>query len=157
MIRFYWRITDDIASMSLSDFHSEHGAIYGYCELQINTHQVGFFPDKAFAARFEGDEPLDYWFKHFETAIHLENSESHVMQLLSENLLSLTFVKKDDDLEVCCTHINNGELWNEAVSLADFTAEIRFEYEQYLDYIKKRIGIYGWLSQGHGRMEMCLD
>lgn len=137
MIRFNWRITDDLASLTLSDFSSEHGMIYGYCELQINTHQVGFFPDISFAARFAGDEPLDYWFKHFESIIHLENGESHIMQLLSENLLSLSFVKLGDNLDVRCKHTENGELWTEVVPLADFTAEICFEYEQYLDYIKK--------------------
>lgn len=80
MIWFNWRITDNLAGLTLSDFYSEHGMIYGYCQLQINAHQLGFFPDMSFPARFEGDEPLDYWFKHFETIIHLGNGESHAVQ-----------------------------------------------------------------------------
>ena len=61
MVKIEWIITDSIKDVKLKEFDTEWDGIFGYFQICINNHVLGFCPDRELLAGEEGNEDILYW------------------------------------------------------------------------------------------------
>ena len=94
MVKIEWIITDSIKDVELKEFDTEWDGIFGYFQICINNHVLGFCPDRELLAGEEGNEDILYWLtKLSDGIIQLNTGQEYEIQLLSMNLAKIILKK----------------------------------------------------------------
>ncbi len=138
MIKINWIITDDISLVGLKEFNSEWNQIYGYFELCINNHSIGYCPNRQLFKEEEGVEDILYWLsKLTEGIICIYNNQAYEIQLLSMNLAKV-ILKKNDKLAISFANSNtNKVIWCEEIDIQEFYNEILNNIHKFILEIQK--------------------
>ena len=124
MFEIKWIITDNLKNIDLLEFDKKCNGIYGYFEMNINERKLGFCPSRRLFDGEEGNENILYWLSELDQAVDvLLQNKDFELQLLSLNLVKLTFCKNKSDVLVI--NLSNSEtnniIWSEKVLLEEFS------------------------------------
>ena len=139
MIKIKWIITDSINDVDLNEFDTEWDGIYGYFEICINNHVLGFCPDRELLAGEEGNENILYWLtKLSDGIIQLNVGKEYEIQLLSMNMTKI-ILKKNDKLLISFVNANRDEvIWAEEVTIKEWDNEIIMNIEKFIKEVQKK-------------------
>ena len=99
MVKIEWIITDSIKDVELKEFDTEWDGIFGYFQICINNHVLGFCPDRELLFGEEGNEDILYWLtKLSDGIIQLNTGQEYEIQLLSMNLAKIILKKAKEFL-----------------------------------------------------------
>lgn len=138
MVKIRWIITDNIENIDLKEFNAEWDGIYGYFEININSHVIGFCPDRELLAGEEGNEDILYWLSKLSHGIiQLNTSQEYEIQLFSMNLAKI-ILKKSDKLLVSLANCNTDEvIWSENIMIQEWHNEIMLNIEKFIAEIQR--------------------
>ena len=138
MVKIKWIITDSINNVDLNEFDTEWDGIYGYFEICINNHVLGFCPDRDLLAGEEGNEDILYWLtKLSDGIIQLNVSQEYEIQLLSMNMAKKK-KKKNDKLLISFVNANTDEvIWYEKMTIKEWCNEIILNIERFIKEVQK--------------------
>ena len=138
MVKIKWAITDSINDVDLNEFDAEWDGIYGYFEIRINDHVLGFCPDRELLAGEEGNEDILYWLtKLSDGIIQLNIGQEYEIQLLSMNMAKI-ILKKNDKLLISFVDTNTDEvIWSEKITIKEWCNEIILNIERFIKEVQK--------------------
>ncbi len=138
MVKIKWTITDSINDVDLNEFDAEWDGIYGYFEIRINDHVLGFCPDRELLAGEEGNEDILYWLtKLSDGIIQLNIGQEYEIQLLSMNMAKI-ILKKNDKLLISFVDTNTDEvIWSEKITIKEWCNEIILNIERFIKEVQK--------------------
>ena len=139
MIKIKWIITDSINDVDLNEFDTEWDGIYGYFEICINNHVLGFCPDRELLAGEEGNEDILYWLtKLSDGIIQLNVCQEYEIRLLSMNMAKI-ILKKNDNLLISFVNTNTDEvIWSEKMTIKEWCNEIILNIERFIKEVQKK-------------------
>lgn len=138
MVKIEWIITDSIKDVELKEFNTEWDGIYGYFQICINNHVLGFCPDRELLAGEEGNEDILYWLtKLSDGIIQLNTGQEYEIQLLSMNLAKI-ILKKNDKLLISFVNTNTDEvIWSEKMIIQEWHDEVILNIERFIKEVQK--------------------
>lgn len=138
MVKIKWIITDSIENVDLKEFNTEWDGIYGYFEICINNHVLGFCPDRGLLAGEEGNEDILYWLsKLSDGIIQLNTGHEYEIQLLSMNLAKI-ILEKNDKLLMSFVNTNTDEvIWSEQIVIQELSNEVILNIERFITEVRK--------------------
>ncbi len=138
MVKIKWTITDSINDVDSNEFDAEWDRIYGYFEIRINGHVLGFCPDRELLAGEEGNEDILYWLtKLSDGIIQLNIGQEYEIQLLSMNMAKI-ILKKNDKLLISFVDTNTDEvIWSEKITIKEWCNEIILNIERFIKEVQK--------------------
>lgn len=142
MVKIKWIITDSINDVDLNEFDTEWDGIYGYFEICINNHVLGFCPDRELLAGEEGNEDILYWLtKLSDGIIQLNVGQEYEIQLLSMNMAKI-ILKKNDKLLISFVNTYTDEvIWSEKMTIKEWCNEIILNIERFIKEVQKNNSI----------------
>lgn len=142
MVKIKWIITDSINDVDLNEFDTEWDGIYGYFEICINNHVLGFCPDRELLAGEEGNEDILYWLtKLSDGIIQLNVGKEYEIQLLSMNMAKI-ILKKNDKLLISFVNTNTDEvIWSEKMTIKEWCNEIILNIERFIKEVQNNNSI----------------
>lgn len=142
MVKIKWIITDSINDVDLNEFDTEWDGIYGYFEICINNHVLGFCPDRELLAGEEGNEDILNWLtKLSDGIIQLNVGQEYEIQLLSMNMAKI-ILKKNDKLLISFVNTNTDEvIWSEKMTIKEWCNEIILNIERFIKEVQKNNSI----------------
>ncbi|MBQ5559419.1 MAG: hypothetical protein IIT46_06545 [Lachnospiraceae bacterium] len=142
MVKIKWIITDPINDVDLNEFDTEWNGIYGYFEICINNHVLGFCPDRELLAGEEGNEDILYWLtKLSDGIIQLNVGKEYEIQLLSMNMAKI-ILKKNDKLLISFVNTNTDEvIWSEKMTIKEWCNEIILNIERFIKEVQNNNSI----------------
>lgn len=142
MVKIKWIITDSINDVDLNEFDTEWNGIYGYFEICINNHVLGFCPDRELLAGEEGNEDILYWLtKLSDGIIQLNVGKEYEIQLLSMNMAKI-ILKKNDKLLISFVNTNTDEvIWSEKMTIKEWCNEIILNIERFIKEVQNNNSI----------------
>ena len=142
MVKIEWIITDFIKDVELKEFDTEWDGIFGYFQICINNHVLGFCPDRALLAGEEGNEDILYWLtKLSDGIIQLNTGQEYEIQLLSMNLTKI-ILKKNDKLLISFVNTNTDEvIWSEKMTIQEWHNEVILNIERFINEVQKNNSI----------------
>ena len=142
MIKIKWIITDSINDVDLNEFDTEWDGIYGYFEICINNHVLGFCPNRELLAGEEGNENILYWLtKLSDGIIQLNVCQEYEIRLLSMNMAKI-ILKKNDNLLISFVNTNTDEvIWSEKMTIKEWCNEIILNIERFIKEVQKNNSI----------------
>lgn len=138
MVKIEWIITDSIKDVELKEFDTEWDGIFGYFQIYINNHVLGFCPDRELLAGEEGNEDILYWLtKLSDGIIQLNTGQEYEIQLLSMNLAKI-ILKKNDKLLISFVNTNTDEvIWSEKLIIQEWYDEVILNIERFIKEVQK--------------------
>lgn len=138
MLKIKWIITDSIKNIELKEFDTEWDGIYGYFEICINDHVLGFCPDRELLDGEEGNENILYWLtKLSDGIIQLNIVPKYEIQLFSMNLAKIILMKNNDIL-ISFANANTDEvIWSEKIMIREWYNEVILNIENFIKEIQK--------------------
>lgn len=104
-----WRITDNIATLSVQEFDAEWNGIYGFMQTSIFDVTLGFIPPAT--SGLEGNDNILYWMTIMvECGLCILQKKEYEAQLLSYNLLRLNIQCKES-VHIDLIKAETGELY----------------------------------------------
>ena len=142
MVKIEWIITDSIKDVELKEFDTEWDGIFGYFQICINNHVLGFCPDRELLAGEEGNEDILYWLtKLSDGIIQLNTGQEYEIQLLSMNLAKI-ILKKNDKLLISFVNTNTDEvIWFEKMTIQEWHNEVILNIERFIKEVQKNNSI----------------
>ena len=142
MVKIEWIITDSIKDVELKEFDTEWDGIFGYFQICINNHVLGFCPDRELLAGEEGNEDILYWLtKLSDGIIQLNTDQEYEIQLLSMNLAKI-ILKKKDKLLISFVNTNTDEvIWSEKMTIQEWHNEVILNIERFIKDVQKNNSI----------------
>lgn len=142
MVKIKWIITDSIKDVELKEFDTEWDGIFGYFQICINNHVLGFCPDRELLAGEEGNEDILYWLtKLSDGIIQLNTGQEYEIQLLSMNLTKI-ILKKNDKLLISFVNTNTDEvIWSEKMTIQEWHNEVILNIERFINEVQKNNSI----------------
>ena len=142
MVKIEWIITDSIKDVELKEFDTEWDGIFGYFQICINNHVLGFCPDRELLAGEEGNEDILYWLtKLSDGIIQLNTGQEYEIQLLSMNLAKI-ILKKNDKLLISFVNTNTDEvIWSEKMTIQEWHNEVILNIERFIKEVQKNNSI----------------
>lgn len=142
MVKIEWIITDSIKDVKLKEFDTEWDGIFGYFQICINNHVLGFCPDRELLAGEEGNEDILYWLtKLSDGIIQLNTGQEYEIQLLSMNLAKI-ILKKNDKLLISFVNTNTDEvIWSEKMTIQEWHNEVILNIERFIKKVQKNNSI----------------
>ena len=142
MVKIEWIITDSIKDVELKEFDTEWDGIFGYFQICINNHVLGFCPDRELLAGEEGNEDILYWLtKLSDGIIQLNTGQEYEIQLLSMNLAKI-ILKKNDKLLISFVNTNTDEvIWSEKMTIQEWHNEVILNIERFINEVQKNNSI----------------
>ena len=142
MVKIEWIITDCIKDVELKEFDTEWDGIFGYFQICINNHVLGFCPDRELLAGEEGNEDILYWLtKLSDGIIQLNTGQEYEIQLLSMNLAKI-ILKKNDKLLISFVNTNTDEvIWSEKMTIQEWHNEVILNIERFIKEVQKNNSI----------------
>lgn len=142
MVKIKQIITDPINDVDLNEFDTEWDGIYGYFEICINNHVLGFCPDRELLAGEEGNEDILYWLtKLSDEIIQLNVGKEYEIQLLSMNMAKI-ILKKNDKLLISFVNTNTDEvIWSEKMTIKEWCNEIILNIERFIKEVQNNNSI----------------
>ena len=142
MVKIEWIITDSIKDVELKEFDTEWDGIFGYFQICINNHVLGFCPDRELLAGEEGNEDILYWLtKLSDGIIQLNTGQKYEIQLLSMNLAKI-ILKKNDKLLISFVNTNTDEvIWSEKMTIQEWHNEVILNIERFIKEVQKNNSI----------------
>ena len=142
MVKIEWIITDSIKDVELKEFDTEWDGIFGYFQICINNHVLGFCPDRELLAGEEGNEDILYWLtKLSDGIIQLNTGQEYEIQLLSMNLAKI-ILKKNDKLLISFVNTNTDEvIWSEKMTIQEWHNEVILNIERFIKEAQKNNSI----------------
>ena len=142
MVKIEWIITDSIKDVELKEFDTEWDGIFGYFQICINDHVLGFCPDRELLAGEEGNEDILYWLtKLSDVIIQLNTGQEYEIQLLSMNLAKI-ILKKNDKLLISFVNTNTDEvIWSEKMTIQEWHNEVILNIERFIKEVQKNNSI----------------
>ena len=142
MVKIEWIITDSIKDVELKEFDTEWDGIFGYFQICINNHVLGFCPDRELLAGEEGNEDILYWLtKLSDGIIQLNTDQEYEIQLLSMNLAKI-ILKKNDKLLISFVNTNTDEvIWSEKMTIQEWHNEVILNIERFIKEVQKNNSI----------------
>lgn len=126
MIEFRWKITDDLARVSLEEYDRERaGYVDGWLEIAVGQEKLGFYPDEnMWPDGTEGleamEENLLYWFHSLLKGLHtVKIGERYIMLLINQNLCDLVMVPFEDGEHVEVSLVRRKSQVKEAAGLKE--------------------------------------
>lgn len=138
MVKIEWMITDPIKDVELKEFDTEWNGIFGYFQIRMNNHVLGFCPDRELLDGEEGNEDILYWFtKLSDGIIQLNNGQEYEIQLLSMNMAKM-ILKKNDTLRISLVNTNTDEvIWSEKVIAQEWQDEVKWNIERFMKEVQE--------------------
>ena len=138
MVKIEWIITDSIKDVELKEFDTEWDGIFGYFQICINNHVLGFCPDRELLAGEEGNEDILYWLtKLSDGIIQLNTGQEYEIQLLSMNLAKI-ILKKNDKLLISFVNTNTDEvIWSEKMTIQEWHNEVILNIERFIKEVQR--------------------
>lgn len=138
MVKIEWIITDSIKDVELKEFDTEWDGIFGYFQICINNHVLGFCPDRELLHGEEGNEDILYWLtKLSDGIIQLNAVQEYEIQLLSMNSAKI-ILKKNDKLLISFVNANTDEvIWSEKILFAEWYDEVTWNVEKFIKEVQK--------------------
>ena len=123
--------------VSLEEFNSEWGGIYGFFEIRINSRIIGFCPNRKILLGEEGNEDILYWLlKLSDGIVQLNDGKEYEIQLLSMNKAKLV-IKNEDKLMVNFVNVDTEEIiWLEKITYHEWFDEVMLNIEKFIEEIK---------------------
>ena len=116
-----WRITDDIANISVEEFDKEYNGIYGYMKLQFGDYSIGYYIKSL-----------------IRCGVALKNRENIEIRLLNYNLIKI-IVSCVDVVDVKIVNVNNNSIEGSfSLSFKELVEEIKFNYIKLYKYIEEK-------------------
>ena len=142
MVKIEWIITDSIKDVELKEFDTEWDGIFGYFQICINNHVLGFCPDRELLFGEEGNEDILYWLtKLSDGIIQLNTDQEYEIQLLSMNLAKI-ILKKNDKLLISFVNTNTDEvIWSEKMTIQEWHNEVILNIERFIKEVQKNNSI----------------
>lgn len=142
MVKIEWIITDSIKDVELKEFDTEWDGIFGYFQICINNHVLGFCPDRELLFGEEGNEDILYWLtKLSDGIIQLNTGQEYEIQLLSMNLAKI-ILKKNDKLLISFVNTNTDEvIWSEKMTIQEWHNEVILNIERFIKEVQKNNSI----------------
>ena len=142
MVKIEWIITDSIKDVELKEFDTEWDGIFGYFQICINNHVLGFCPDRELLFGEEGNEDILYWLtKLSDGIIQLNTGQEYEIQLLSMNLAKI-ILKKNDKLLISFVNTNTDEvIWFEKMTIQEWHNEVILNIERFIKEVQKNNSI----------------
>ena len=142
MVKIEWIITDSIKDVELKEFDTEWDGIFGYFQICINNHVLGFCPDRELLAGEEGNEDILYWLtKLSDGIIQLNTGQEYEILLLSMNLAKI-ILKKNDKLLISFVNTNTDEvIWSEKMTIQEWHNEVILNIERFIKEVQKNNSI----------------
>ena len=142
MVKIEWIITDSIKDVELKEFDTEWDGIFGYFQICINNHVLGFCPDRELLTGEEGNEDILYWLtKLSDGIIQLNTGQEYEIQLLSMNLAKI-ILKKNDKLLISFVNTNTDEvIWSEKMTIQEWHNEVILNIERFIKEVQKNNSI----------------
>lgn len=142
MVKIEWIITDSIKDVELKEFDTEWDGIFGYFQICINNHVLGFCPDRELLFGEEGNEDILYWLtKLSDGIIQLNTDQEYEIQLLSMNLAKI-ILKKNDKLLISFVNTNTDEvIWFEKMTIQEWHNEVILNIERFIKEVQKNNSI----------------
>ena len=142
MVKIEWIITDSIKDVELKEFDTEWDGIFGYFQICINNHVLGFCPDIELLDCEEGNEDILYWLtKLSDGIIQLNTGQEYEIQLLSMNLAKI-ILKKNDKLLISFVNTNTDEvIWSEKMTIQEWHNEVILNIERFIKEVQKNNSI----------------
>ena len=142
MVKIEWIITDSIKDVELKEFDTEWDGIFGYFQICINNHVLGFCPDRELLAGEEGNEDILYWLtKLSDGIIQLNTGQEYEIQLLSMNLAKI-ILKKNDKLLISFVNTNTDEvIWSEKMTIQPWHNQVILNIERFIKEVQKNNSI----------------
>ena len=142
MVKIEWIITDSIKDVELKEFDTEWDGIFGYFQICINNHVLGFCPNRELLACEEGNEAIVYWLtKLSDGLIQLNTGQEYEIQLLSMNLAKI-ILKKNDKLLISFVNTNTDEvIWSEKMTIQEWHNEVILNIERFIKEVQKNNSI----------------
>lgn len=142
MVKIEWIITDSIKDIELKEFDTEWSGIFGYFQICINNHILGFCSDRELLDGEEGNEDILYWLTKLSNGIiQLNTGQEYEIQLLSMNLAKI-ILKKNDKLLVSFVNTNTDEvIWSEKVNTQEWYDEVISNIERFIKEVQKENSI----------------
>lgn len=142
MVKIEWIITDSIKDVELKEFDTEWDGIFGYFQICINNHVLGFCPDRELLHGEEGNEDILYWLtKLSDGIIQLNAVQEYEIQLLSMNSAKI-ILKKNDKLLISFVNANMDEvIWSEKILFAEWYDEVTWNVEKFIKEVQKENAI----------------
>ena len=142
MVKIEWIITDSIKDVELKEFDTEWDGIFGYFQICINDHVLGFCPDRELLFGEEGNEDILYWLtKLSDGIIQLNTGQEYEIQLLSMNLAKI-ILKKNDKLLISFVNTNTDEvIWSEKMTIQEWHNEVILNIERFIKEVQKNNSI----------------
>lgn len=137
MVKIKWIITDSIKDVELKEFDTEWDGIFGYFQICINNHVLGFCPDRELLAGEEGNEDILYWLtKLSDGIIQLNPGQKYEIELLSMNLTKI-ILRKNDKLLISFVKTNTDEvIWSEKMIIQEWCDEIILNIERFIKEVQ---------------------
>lgn len=138
MVKIKWIITDSIKDVELKEFDTEWDGIFGYFEICINNHVLGFCPDRELLTGEEGNEDILYWLtKLSDGIIQLNAGQEYEIQLLCMNLAKI-ILKKNDMLLIRFVNTNTDEvIWSEKMIIQEWCNEVILNIERFIKEVQR--------------------
>ena len=142
MVKIKWIITDSIKDVELKEFDTEWDGIFGYFQICINNHVLGFCPDRELLTGEEGNEDILYWLtKLSDGIIQLNAGQEYEIQLLCMNLAKI-ILKKNDMLLIRFVNTNTDEvIWSEKMTIQEWHNEVILNIERFIKEVQKNNSI----------------
>ena len=138
MVKIKWIITDHIKDVELKEFDTKWDGIFGYFQICINKHLLGFCPDRELLPDEEGNENILYWLtKLSEGSIRLNTDQEYEIQLLSMNLAKI-LLRKNDKVLISFINTNTNEVkWSEKVIIQEWYDEVILNLGRFITEVQK--------------------
>ena len=138
MVKIKWIITDHIKDVELKDFDTKWDGIFGYFQICINKHFLGFCPDRELLPDEEGNENILYWLtKLSEGSIRLNTDQEYEIQLLSMNLAKI-LLRKNGKVLISFINTNTNEVkWSEKVIIQEWYDEVILNLGRFIIEVQK--------------------
>lgn len=138
MVKIKWLITDNLLDVNIKQLNANGESIYGYFEIQINKHIVGFCPNRKLLAGEEGNEDILYWLsKLSDGIIKLHDTPEYEIELFSMNLAKVV-LKKNNKFLFCFVNSDTNEvIWFEELIREEMYNEIVANIERLVSEIQQ--------------------